>query len=120
MPVQSRQRKPGKQLTDIEIAKVLGCSKAGAHQSTIAEWLKGTKTSVQRALSMYSFDTFQGRNPRREYQRITTQREDRYIERTLKQNSDLPLKDITNIFDPTISIPTLLVDARKRVLEVTL
>src|ERR1700734_3850540 len=84
MPVQSTQRKPGKQLTDIEIAKALGCtSKAGAHQRTIAEWLKGTKTSlsVQRALSMYSFDTFQGRNPRREYQRITTQREDRYIER---------------------------------------
>jgi len=107
MPVQSTQRERGKQLTDIEIAKILGCSKAGAPQRTIAEWLKATKTSVQRALTMYSFDTFQGRKPRREYQRATTEREDRYIERALKQNSDLPLKDITNIIDPSISTATL-------------
>jgi Transposase len=107
MPVQSTQRKPEKQLTDIEIAKALGCSKAGAHQRTIAEWLKATKSSVQRALSTYSFDTFQGRNLRREYHRITTEREDRYIQRALKQNSDLPLKDITNIINAPISTTTL-------------
>jgi hypothetical protein len=107
MPIQSTQRKPGKQLTDIEIAKVLGCSKAGAPQRTIAEWLKITKTSVQRILTSYSFDTFQGRNPRREYQRAIIEREDRYIERTLKQYGDLPLKDIINIIDPSISTTTL-------------
>jgi hypothetical protein len=107
MSVLSTQRKSGKQLTDIEIAKVLGCSKAGAPQREIAEWLQTTKTTVQHALTTYSFDTFQGRRKRREYQRATTKREDRYIQRTLKQNSDLPLKDITNIIDPPISTATL-------------
>ena len=58
MPVQSTQRKVGKQLTDIEIGKVLGCSKAGAPQRAIAEWLKTTKTTIQHALATYTFDTF--------------------------------------------------------------
>ena len=107
MPRQSTLRKSGKQLTDIEIAKVLGCGKAGAGQREIADWIGTTKTTVQHALSTYFFDTFKGRKPRREYQRSTTEKEDRYIQRALKQNSDLPLKDITNIIDPDISNATL-------------
>jgi hypothetical protein len=116
MRVQSTQRKSRKQLTDIKIALALGCSKAGATQREIAKWLKITKTIIQHVLATYSFNTFQGRNPRREYQRITTEREDRYIEHILKQNSDLPLKDITNIINPPISTTIL----RRRYSEVGL
>jgi hypothetical protein len=78
--------------------------------------LKIIKTTIQHVLATYSFNTFQGRNPYREYQRITTEREDRYIEYILKQNSDLPLKDITNIINPPISTTTL----RRRRSEVDL
>jgi hypothetical protein len=53
----------------------------------------------------YDFDTFQGRDARREYKRFKT--EDQYIERALKQNFDVPLRDITNIIDPKISEKTL-------------
>ena len=55
----------------------------------------------------YDFDMFQGLDTRHEYKRKTTKREDRYIERTLKQNFDVPLRDITNIISSKISKKTL-------------
>jgi len=106
MPRQSTLRKSGKQLTDIEIAKVLGCGKAGTGQREIADWIGTTKTTVQHVLSTYFFDTFKGHKPRREYQQSTTEK-DRSIQHALNQNSDLPLKYITNIIDPNISNATL-------------
>jgi hypothetical protein len=38
-----------------------------------------------------------------EYKRKTTEREDRYIERALKQNDSLPLKEITNIVNQKVT-----------------
>jgi hypothetical protein len=84
-------------LSDVDIAKILALDKASTSHRNIASLVKCSRTAVQNALAAYTFETFQGRNQRREYKRKTTEREDRYIERALKQNDSLPLRDITNI-----------------------
>jgi len=61
--------------------------------------------AVQHALATFCFETFNGRHNRREYQRKTTEREDRYIIRSVKQNDTLPLRDITNIINNNLSEP---------------
>src|SRR5436189_5341388 len=100
------ERKPGKHLSDIEIAEVLALDKVKISQRKIASLLKCSRKAVQDTLGTYCFETFQGRNPRREYKRKTTEREDRYIEHALKQNNSLPLHDITNIIGLPISEST--------------
>ena len=70
--------------------------------------MKCGQKAVQHTLTTYIFEAFQGQNPRREYKRKTTEREDRYIERALKQNPFMPLKDITNLISPKISRQTIM------------
>ena len=91
------ERRSGEHLSNIDIAKILALDKASTSQREIASLVKCSRTGVQGVLGTYTFETFQGRNPRRDYHRKTTQREDRYIERALKQNDSIPLRDITNI-----------------------
>ena len=100
-------RNKGRHLTDIEVAKVLGLVKAGKSQREIAHLMHCTQKPVQNALANYDFETFHGRDNERTYKRKTTKREDRYIERVIKQNHDVPLKDITNKLDVNISQTTL-------------
>ena len=90
-------RRSGEHLSDVDIAKILALDKVSTPQRKIASLIKCSRAAIQNALAKYNFETFQGRNQRREYQRKTTLREDRYIERILKQNNSLPLRDITNI-----------------------
>jgi len=90
-------------LSDIDIAKILALAKASTSERKIASLVKCGKTSVHDTLNTYDFDTFQGRNPHREYQCKTTKHEDRYIERALKQYESVPLHDITNIIGLPIS-----------------
>ena len=97
----------GKHLTDIDIGKILGLAKGLIPQRKIASLIKCSQKAVQYTLTTYLFETFQGRNPRRNYQRKTSEREDRYIERRLKQNSDIPLRDITNLIGLPISERTV-------------
>src|SRR5579859_1797431 len=101
------ERKAGKHLSDIEIAQILALGKVNISQRKIASLLKCSRKAVEDALTTYCFETFQGCNPRREYKRKTTEREDRYIERALKQNNSLPLRDITNIIGLPISENTV-------------
>ena len=100
-------------LTDVDIGKILGLDKAEKSQREIADIMGCSRKAVQQTLANYEFETFQGRNARWEYKRKTTEREDRYIERVIKQNYDIPLKDITNLVDPEISVSTV----RRRRLE---
>jgi hypothetical protein len=74
-----------KHLTDIDIAKILGLGKGSFSHRKIADLRKCGKWAVQHAVATDVFETFEGRNKRRDYKRKTTQREDRYIERTFKQ-----------------------------------
>ena len=90
-------RHPGQHLSDADIGKILGLAKAELPEREIATMIKCSQKAVNHALHNYSFETFQGQKPRRKYERKTTKREDRYIERALKQNYSLPLRDITNI-----------------------
>ena len=100
-------RQSRKHLTDVDIGKILGLAKALMPQRQIASLIKCSQKAVQHTLATYLFETFQGRNPRREYKRKTSEREDRYIERALKQHSSTPLRDITNIVGLPISMTTL-------------
>ena len=69
--------------------------------------MKCSQKAVQHTLVTYTFETFQGHNPQREYEWKTTKHEDRYIECALKQNSTTPLHDITNIIGLPISETTV-------------
>src|SRR5579859_5424429 len=96
-------RRQGQHLSDVDIGKILGLGKAELPQRQIVSLMKCSQNAVKHALHNYSFETFQGRQPRRDYKRKTTEREDRYIERALKQHYSLPLHDITNIIGLPIS-----------------
>jgi hypothetical protein len=97
----------GKHLTNIDIAKILGLGKALLPQRKIVALMKCSQKAIQHTLAIYVFETFQSKNPRREYQRKTTEREDQYIEFALKQNAFLFLRDINNILENQISQTTL-------------
>jgi hypothetical protein len=103
----------GEHLSDIHIAMILALDKVSIPQRKIATLIKTSKTAVQRALQTYTFETFQGHNARREYKRKTTEREDRYIERVIKQNNSLPLQDITNIVSNKV-LPISTATLRRR------
>src|SRR5579859_696609 len=107
MKVPSAMRNLGEHLSYIDIAKILALGKVCIPQRKIASLLNCSKHAVQHALTTYLFETFQGRNPRRKYQRKTTEHEDQYIEEALKQNDSLPLRDITNIIGLPISETTV-------------
>jgi hypothetical protein len=107
MSSHSADRDSGKHLSDVDIGKILGLAKALLPQRQIATLMKCSKTAIQNILATYLFETFQGRNPRRDYKRKTTEREDRYIERAVKQNPFVPLRDITNIISLPVSERTV-------------
>src|SRR5579859_4406827 len=103
----SDERKAGKHLSDIEIAEILTLGKVNISQPKITLLLKCSRKAIEDTVTMDCFETFQGCNPWREYKRKTTEREDWYIERALKQNNLLPLRDITNIIGLPISENTV-------------
>ena len=78
--------------------------------------IQTSRTAVQHVLQNYTFETFQGRNQRRDYKRKTIRLEDRYIERALKQNDLIPLRDITNIVREN-RLPVSEATVRRRRLE---
>jgi len=65
--------------------------------------MKCSQKAVQNTLANYNFETFQGQNQQREYKGKTTQCEDRYIERIIKQNDSLPFRDIIKIVNQNIT-----------------
>ena len=107
-------RMSGQHLNDIEIAKVLGLAKAGKSQREIARLMHCSQKPVYNTLTNYDFQTFQGHDQRCEYKRKTTAREDRYIERALKRNESLPLKDITNIVNQNVTPISRITLGRRR------
>ena len=92
-------RHNGEHLTNIDITKILAFDKVKTSQREIVHFIKCSRGTIQNILGTYLFETFQGRNHQCTYQRKTTQREDRYIERALMQNCSMPLHDITNIIN---------------------
>src|SRR5438552_6840728 len=72
-----------------------------------ASLVKCSRKAVRNALSNYTFDTFNGHKPRRDCQRITTNDEYK-AKNTLKHNSFLPLRDITNLLP--VKVPQTTID----------
>ena len=97
----------GQHLSDIQVAFVLAFDKVKVTQQKIASLVNCSRNAVRTALTNYTFETFKGCKPRRNYQRITTEDEDKTIKNTLKHNSFLPLRDITNLLPVKISQTTL-------------
>ena len=73
-------RAKGQHLNDIEIEKVPGLDKAGKSRRCLMHCTQKMSRNAN-----YDFDSFQGRDARREYKRKTSKTEDQYIERALKQ-----------------------------------
>jgi len=107
------QHKAGEHLSDVHIAMILALDKVLISQRKIAALIKTSRTAIQRVLQTYTFETFLGRNARREYKHKTSEREDRYIERVIKQNDSLPLRDITNIVSDKV-LPISEATVRRR------
>jgi hypothetical protein len=97
----------GQHLSDIQVAFILAFDKVKVTQRKIASLVNCSRNAVRTALTNYTFETFKGCKPRRNYQRITTEDEDKTIKNTLKHNSFLPLRDITNLLPVKISQTTL-------------
>ena len=95
--------KQGQHLSDVQIAFVLVFDKVKVIQRMIASLVKCSRKAVGNALNNYTFKTFKGHKPRRDYQRITTDDEDKAIKNALKHNRSLPLRDITNLLPVKIS-----------------
>src|SRR5579859_1365652 len=104
--------KLGQHLSDIQVAFVLAFDKVKVTQREIASLVKCSRKAVRNALANYTFETFKGRKPRRNYQRITTKDEDKTIEKALKHNSFLPLRDIMNLLPVKISEAPCDIDGR--------
>ena len=83
------------------------CARVKVTQREIASLIKCSTQALQTALANYTFDTFKGLKSCRNYERITTKDEDKVIKNTLKHNSVLPLRDITNLLPVKISETTL-------------
>jgi len=97
----------GQHLSDIQVAFVLAFDKVKVTQQKIASLVHCSRNAVRTALTNYTFETFKGCKPHCNYQRITTEDEDKTIKNTLKHNSFLPLRDITNLLPVKISQTTL-------------
>ena len=101
------KHKAGEYLYDVKIAQSLVLDKVAVPQCKIVALLKCSCNTVHNALATFLFETSAGRNITWKHEWKTTECEDRYIERTLKQNFDLPLKDIINIIGVPISEHTV-------------
>src|SRR5947207_4397778 len=64
--------KLGQHLSDIQIAFVLMFDKVKITQHKIASLIKCSRQAVRTALANYTFDTFKGHKPCRNYKGITT------------------------------------------------
>ena len=98
---------PMSHLTDVEIASILSFSEAGWPTRAIGQKLHRSQSVVSRTLRNYEFESFIERKPRPKPPHKTSIRGDRLLLRIAKQNSSLPLHDITNISEFPISDRTL-------------
>ena len=96
------EREQGKHLSDIDIGKILGLAKALCPQRKIATLMKCGRKAIQHIVTIYLFEIFQERGPRRVYEWKTIKRQDNIILHTIKQNYDPSLHDIINIVNKTI------------------
>ena len=94
-------------LSDIEVAYILGMSDADASQTAISVQIDHSYSAVTNAIKNYDIKTFAGvafpsRNPK-----VFSERESRTLLHVTKKNHRRTLEDITNILPDKLSKHTL-------------
>ena len=101
---------PTSHLSDVEIASILSFSEAGWSTRAISQKLHCSQTVVSRTLRKYNFDFFVGQKPWVKHSHKTSIQEDWLLLHIAKQNSSVPLNDVTNISELPISRSTLTIE----------
>jgi len=95
-----------KHLTDVEIVKCLTLAKNNCKQEAIANELGCSQSTVQCALTKYTYKTFVTRKQTPGQQRKTTTEDDRHLIVTAKCHYNKPIADIINLSGLNISVKT--------------
>jgi transposase len=104
------QNKPGRlsaNLTDIEVAYILGAKDAGATQHQISALIGRSQSAVAKVTQKYNIKTFSGVTPPPGNVKKINKREHRTLLRTVRSNRRATLSDITNILPNKMSVSTL-------------
>ena len=94
-------------LTDIEIAYILGLSDAGLSHQDIATQCGRSKSTVTRVTQRYNIKSFTGVEPPPGPRKEVDERQRRTLLREVKQNRRSTLSEITNILSDKLSVRTL-------------
>jgi transposase len=94
-------------LSDIEVAYILGMYDAGASKSAIAVQTSRARSTVRDAIKKYDIKTFTGVAPPPGNPKDLSDREARTLLRVTKNNRRKTLEDITNILPDKLSASTL-------------
>lgn len=110
----------GHHLLDSQIGIALGMHKAGASQRKIAAQLRVTQSTISRLLRRATIGTFRKRGPRRQYKRLTNNRDNRHLTRLALKLRRISLSDLKSQSGLKISKTTIArhlkeVSIRKRV-----
>ena len=96
-----------KHLIDVDIVKILDLAKGNISQRKIASFMKYSQKTIQYTLAIYLFETFSRNQFMARIQMKNNKQEDNDIMHALKKNYDIPLHDIINIIDLSISEYTI-------------
>ena len=94
-------------LTDIEVAYILGTNDAGASHRQISALVGRSHSAITKVTQKYDIKTFSGVTPPPGNPRKINKREQRALLHTVRSNRHATLFDITNILPTKMSIDTL-------------
>jgi Transposase/DDE superfamily endonuclease len=94
-------------LSDLEVAYILGMADAGASKSAISVQTSRSRSAVANAIEKYNIKTFTGVPPPPGNPKTVSQREKRTLLHTTRKNRRKTLEDITNILPDNPSKRTL-------------
>jgi len=94
-------------LTDLEVAYILGLCDGGATTSEIIEKTGRSKSAINKTLTRYDYKTFTGVTPPPGNPKILSERKKRNLVRVVRKHRRKTLSDITNILPDNPSVRTL-------------
>jgi transposase len=94
-------------LSDLEVAYILGMSDAGASNTAISAQMSRPRSTVANAIEKYDIKTFTGVAPLPGNPKKLTEHQKRTLKRVMCKNRRKTLEDITNILPQKSSIRTL-------------
>jgi transposase len=94
-------------LSDLEVAYILGMSDAGASNTAISAQMSRSRSAVANAIEKYDIKTFTGVTPPPGNPKKLTERQKRTLKHVTRKNRRKTLEDITNILPQKSSVRTL-------------